>query len=108
MFGIAQPETKDMNRMNGSHLAGRLVLLAVLACVVGVGPAGAQTAAPADAAKAGDTKKKPSKTELGEMLKKCSEEADAKGLTIQKGKGEARNTYRRACMLKNGVAPRKK
>ena len=94
--------------MNGSLLAGRLVLFAIFAGVAGIGHAGAQTAAPADAAKAGDVKKRPSKTELGEMLKKCSEEADAKGLTIQKGKGEARNTYRRACMLKNGVAPRKK
>lgn len=54
-----------------------------------------------------DAAKKPSKAEIGEMLKKCSDEADAKGLTIQKGKGEARKAYRRSCMLKNGIAPKK-
>ncbi|VVB42499.1 putative Phosphate starvation-inducible protein PsiF [Beijerinckiaceae bacterium RH AL1] len=41
------------------------------------------------------------------MLKKCSEEADAKGLTVQKGKGTERTAYRRQCMLKNGVSPKK-
>ena len=49
----------------------------------------------------------PTKAELGAMLKKCSGEADAKGLTVQKGKGDARTAYRRQCMMKNGVAPRK-
>ena len=93
--------------------AGLLLLVGMLSASAGIGAADAQTAVPADAAKATsataiEAKKKPSKAELGEMLKKCSEEADAKGLTIQKGKGEARNSYRRACMLKNGVAPRKK
>ena len=52
--------------------------------------------------------KTPTKAELGAMLKKCSDEADTKGLTVQKGKGEARKTYRRQCMLKNGVAPKAK
>ena len=68
--------------------------------------ASAEPAAPA-ANEAGTTKT-PTKAELGAMLKKCSDEADAKGLTVQKGKSEARKSYRRACMLKNGVAPRKK
>ena len=72
-----------------------------------LGSAFAQAPAPAEAAKPAETKK-PSKAELGEMLKKCSEEADAKGLTVQKGKAEARKSYRRSCMLKNGVAPNKK
>jgi hypothetical protein len=49
----------------------------------------------------------PTKAELGAMLKKCSEEADAKGLTLQKGKGTERTAYRRQCMLKNGVSPKK-
>ncbi len=49
----------------------------------------------------------PTKAELGAMLKKCSGEADAKGLTVQKGKGTERTAYRKQCMLKNGVAPRK-
>lgn len=49
----------------------------------------------------------PTKAELGAMLKKCSEEADAKGLTVQKGKGTERTAYRRQCMLKNGVSPKK-
>ena len=92
---------------------GRLVLAAIFAGLLTIGTVGAQTATPAktamaEPAQAAEAAKKPSKAELGEMLKKCSEEADAKGLTVQKGKGEARNTYRRACMLKNGVAPRKK
>ena len=52
--------------------------------------------------------KTPTTAELGVMLKTCSDEADAKGLTVQKGKGEARRTYRKQCMLKNGVAPRTK
>ena len=56
----------------------------------------------------GDAAKKPTKAELGAMLKKCSDEADTKGLTVQKGKGDARKTYRRQCMLKNGVSPRAK
>ena len=56
--------------------------------------------APADAAL--------TKAELGAMLKKCSAEADAKGLTVQKGKGDARTSFRRQCMLKNGVSPRSK
>ena len=105
----------DMTRMICPVLRpiGHLVFAGLLAGSVGIGTAVAQTAATADVAKTTDgkpvdAKKKPSKAELGEMLKKCSEEADAKGLTIQKGKGEARNSYRRACMLKNGVAPRKK
>ena len=41
------------------------------------------------------------------MLKKCSEEADTKGLTVQKGKSTERTAYRKQCMLKNGVAPKK-
>lgn len=53
-------------------------------------------------------KKTPTKAELGAMLKTCSDEADDKGLTVQKGKSEARKTYRRQCMLKNGVAPKSK
>ena len=52
--------------------------------------------------------KTPTRAELGAMLKKCSDEADTKGLTVQKGKAEARKTYRRQCMLKNGVAPKGK
>ena len=49
----------------------------------------------------------PTKAELGAMLKKCSEEADTKGLTVQKGKSTERTAYRKQCMLKNGVAPKK-
>ena len=57
---------------------------------------------------AGAASAAPSKAEVGAMLKKCSDEADAKGLTVQKGKGTERSAYRRQCMLKNGVAPRKR
>ena len=83
--------------MTVSKLATSL-LVAVTLTAPTVAPARAQTT---------DVAKKPSKAEIGEMLKKCSDEADAKGLTIQKGKGEARKAYRRSCMLKNGVAPNK-
>ena len=71
-----------------------------LAVYLAVATANFSSALPANAA--------PTKAELGAMLKKCSGEADAKGLTVQKGKGDARTTYRQQCMLKNGVAPRKK
>ncbi len=56
---------------------------------------------------AADAATKPTRAEIGAFLKQCSTEADAKGLTVQKGKGEARKAYRRSCMTKHGVAPNK-
>jgi len=84
------------------------IVLALSIAVAGSGAFGAfAETTPSPATDAG-VSKKPTKAELGAMLKKCSEEADSKGLTVQKGKGEARKAYRRACMMKNGVAPREK
>ena len=65
------------------------------------------TASAASVALIGSAFAAPTKAELGAMLKKCSTEADAKGLTVQKGKSTERTAYRKQCMLKNGVAPRK-
>ena len=90
-----------MSMMTRAALALALLGSAAASCV------SAEPAAPPAATDAG-VAKKPTRAELQAMLKKCSEEADAKGLTVQKGKGEARKAYRRACMSKNGVAPREK
>lgn len=52
------------------------------------------------------TKVKPNKAQLEAMLTKCSDEADAKGLFVKSGKGEARKAFRRECMAKMGVEPK--
>ena len=69
----------------------------------------ATDAKPADAdAKSGATPadKKFTKAQIEAFLSKCSDEADAKGLDIKKGKGAARKAFRRECMHKFGVDPK--
>ena len=88
------------------------------------GPGGASQAAedpkpadakPADAkttdakttdAKATDAKPKFSGAQIKAFLAKCSDEADAKGLDVKKGKGAERKAYRRDCMHRLGVDPK--
>ena len=60
----------------------------------------------ADTKTDGKTEKKFTKAQLEAFLSKCSEEADAKGLDIKKGKGAARKEFRRECMHKFGVDPK--
>ncbi len=79
-------------------MRGLRLLLPLIACF-GLSVAGLVFAGTVAAA--------PTKAELGAMLKKCSAEADSKGLTVQKGKSSERTAYRRQCMQKNGVAPHK-
>ena len=92
--------------------------------VAALDPALAQTTAkpadakPADAKPAGDAKpadtttspkpdaKKFTKAQIEAFLSKCSDEADAKGLNVKKGKGAERKVFRRECMHKFGVDPR--
>ena len=50
--------------------------------------------------------KKFTKAQIEAFLSKCSDEADAKGLDIKKGKGAARKAFRRECMHKFGVDPK--
>lgn len=67
------------------------------------------TTSKSDSAKsetATDASKKPSKEQIKAMLAKCSDEADAKGLFVNKGKGAARKAFRRECMRKKGVEPK--
>ena len=49
------------------------------------------------------TEKKFTKAQIEAFLSKCSDEADAKGLDVKKGKGAARKEFRRECMRKFGV-----
>ncbi len=53
-----------------------------------------------------DTKPKFTKAQIEAFLSKCSDEADAKGLSVKKGKAAERKEFRRACMHKFGVDPK--
>lgn len=100
-------------------LAAAVVLSAVgplgIARAVAETPAASSDNKPSDA-KASDAKaeskpttvaaNKRSKAEIEAMLTKCSEEADAKGLLVARGKGAARKAFRRQCMHRMGVDPR--
>ena len=70
-------------------------------------PAETKPAASADTKSDGPAAdKKFTKTQIEAFLSKCSDEADAKGLDIKKGKGAARKAFRRECMHKFGVDPK--
>ena len=57
-------------------------------------------------AKSTDAKPKFTSAQLKAFLAQCSDEADAKGLEVKKGKAAERKEFRRACMHKLGVDPR--
>ena len=65
-------------------------------------PADAKPAAP----KPADGKSKFTGAQIKAFLAKCSDEADAKGLDVKKGKGAERKAYRRECMHRLGVDPK--
>ena len=102
-----------MNVMKSLAIAA-LIAQPVLGIVAGSSVAFADPATtaskPADAkpaeAKADATDKKFTKAQIEAFLTKCSDEADAKGLDIKKGKGAARKVFRRECMHKFGVDPK--
>lgn len=83
---------------------------ALLAAAIGAGPVRPAVAADDAKAKEADagsgSAKKHSKAEIEAMLAKCSDEADAKGLMVTRGKGAERKAFRRVCMRRMGVAPR--